>query len=95
MKRLIALAVLAGLATGCAVLRYEKTAADGTHTKARAFSLFSNSALKNLAVGKVTKTTTNEFTVTGTTTEPNPEAITASAEAIGTIVGVAAKSAAK
>ena len=58
-------------------------------------SLFSNSAIKGLQVGASTKTTTNEFRVTGTTTEPNPESITATGAALGELIGTAAKAAAK
>jgi len=97
MKKLLLILTLtlACLAFGCASIKYSKTASDGTVTTASATSLFSNSALKGMKVDATTKTTTNGFAVTGSTTEPNPESITATGEALGTLAGSAAKAMAK
>ena len=92
-----ALLLIPLLLTGCASIHYSKTVApDGTvKVNADASSLFSNSAIKGLQVDYSTKTTTNGFKVSGTTTEPNPESITATGAALGELIGTAAKAAAK
>lgn len=94
MKLWIIAVSIAVTSIGCASIKYEKTLADGTHVKASAHSLFSNSALRNMAVDYSTKTTTNGFKVTGSTTEPNPESITATGTALGEMIGKAAQAAA-
>lgn len=89
--------VLPLLLCGCASIHYSKSIApDGTmKVSADASSLFSNSAIKGLQVDYATKTTTNGFKVSGTSTEPNPESITASGTALGELIGAAAKTAVK
>lgn len=80
---------------GCASISVTKVAPDGTKTTMTAKTLFSNTAVKGLTLDGTTKTTTNLLKVAGSTTEPNPEAITASASALGELVGAAAATAAK
>lgn len=82
------------LITGCASIHLVKTASDGSKVEFNTTSLFSNSAIKGLTVDGSTKTTTNALRITSGGTEPNPESITASGDAIGTIIGNAVKAAA-
>jgi uncharacterized protein YceK len=95
MKSLIALTVVVLVASGCASVKLTKTATDGSKVDFKSSSLFSNSALKGLTVDGVTKTTTSALKITSTTTEPNPESITATGAALGELVGTAAAAAAK
>lgn len=55
-------------------------------------SLFSNTVLKGVGVDSTTKTTTNLLKLSSSTTEPNAESITASGDALGSLIGNAAKS---
>lgn len=80
--------------SGCADMTLTKTAPDGTVVKFHAVTCFSNSAIKGLAVDSATKTTTNALRVTSTASEPNSESITATADAIGNLIGTAVKAAA-
>lgn len=93
MKALLLLLPL--LLTGCASVYVSKTMTDGSKVEFRTRSLFSNSALKGLKVDGVTKTTTNLLSITSTSTEPNPESITATGTALGELIGAAAATAAK
>lgn len=93
MKLLPIAAVL--LATGCASMTYTTTRPDGTKTEFSGRTVFSNSTFKGLTVDGTTKTTTNGLRVTAGTTEPNPESITATGEALGNLIGTAAATAAK
>lgn len=83
------------LLTGCASVHYSKTALDGSKVEFKVSSLFSNSALKGLSVENVTKTTTNGLRIASTSSEPNPESITATGTALGEMIGTAAKAAVK
>lgn len=79
------------LLNGCANVHVER-GADGS-VKARAMTLFSNTAVKGLTVDGSSKT--NLLHVSGATTTPNSDSITATGEAFGNAVGAAAKAAAK
>lgn len=92
MKRFIPLVLL--LCTSCASITVTKITADGTRTEFRGISLFSNSVLKTIQVDGTTKTTSSLLKASGASTEPNPESITATAEALGTLIGKAAREAA-
>lgn len=94
MKKLTLLIAVAGLAVGCASVTYKKTMPDGTVVEAKVSSLFSNSAVKGMTVDGTTKTTSQGFRIVGSTTEPNPDSITASGTALGQLIGTAAKAAA-
>lgn len=95
MKRISVLIAVAGLAVGCASVTYKKTMPDGTVVEAKVSSLFSNSAVKGMTVDGTTKTTSQGFRITGSTTEPNPESITATANALGNLIGTAIQAGAK
>lgn len=99
MKATITLLITAALCcimTGCAHITVEKTASiNSTNVTFHGTSFLANSAFKNLGVDGTTKTTANLLKISGATTEPNPEAITASADGLGSLIGVAAGSAAK
>lgn len=90
MKKILSLCVASLIVTGCNNLSYTK---DGSRVTMHYNSLFSNSALKGLTVDGTTKTTTNGLRITSSTTEPNPESITASGDALGTVLGKALKEA--
>ncbi len=83
------------LSVGCASVHYDKTEITGEHTTFRATSFLSNSALKGASVDRVTKTTSEGMKLSGSTTEPNPDAIVASGDAMGQMIGTAVKAAAK
>lgn len=97
MKKLLLISTLAlaALASGCAVISYDNTKVDGSRVHYSGSSLFSNTAFKGLVVDGTTKTTTNGLRITAGATEPNADSITASGEALGNMVGAAAKTAAK
>jgi len=95
MRALILISVWCLCAAGCASVKYSKVATDGTKVDFKSSSLFSTSALKGLTVEGVTKTTTNGLRITSSTTEPQPESITATGEALGNMIGAAAAAAAK
>lgn len=93
MKRLSILVLL--LLSGCAQLNVTKTLPDGTKTAFSGWALFSNTAFRGLFVDEVSpRFGTNLLAVTGATNSPNAESITASADALGTLIGTAAKAAA-
>lgn len=93
MKKLLLLLVLTA---GCVPFHYNRTALDGTATKVDAsFPFWSNTALKGLKIDNVTKTTSTGFGVSTATVEPNVESITATSDALGNLIGTAAKAAAK
>lgn len=95
MKILRLLPLLALLAlSACAHVTVERTA-NGTNTSLHATTFLSNTALKNLGLDTTTKTTSSLLKLSGATTEPNPEAITASGTALGDLIGTAAATAAK
>ena len=79
--------------TGCTQIAYHQQRHDGTRIEFNAVSLFSNSTLKGLTVDGTTKTTTNGLRLTAGETQPNPESITATGEAIGSLIGTAVKTA--
>lgn len=103
MKKAIIPLLVTLLCAGCASMSANKTitttATNGVVTTTtvnfKGKSLFSNSVLKNVTLDSTTKTTSAVLKATGVTTEPNPESITASAEAIGNIIGAASATAAK
>lgn len=80
------------LVSACASVRYTK---DGQKIMFTVTTWFSNSALKGLTVDGTTKTTTNGLRITSTSSEPNPESITATGTALGEMIGTAAKTAVK
>lgn len=81
---------------GCAHITVSKTvSATGTNVTFHGTSLLANSTLKSISVDATAKTTTSLLKASGATTEPNAEAITASAEGLGTIIGTAAATAAR
>lgn len=81
--------------SGCASVKYSKTQLDGAKVEFKSNSLFSKTALQGLQVEAVTKTTTNGLRLTTSSTETQPEAITATGEALGQLIGAAAATAAK
>lgn len=90
----IAIACL--LLAGCAHITVTKSVSiTGTNVTFHGTSFLANSTLKSLGVDAATKTTSSLLKASGVTNEPNPEAITASAEALGNIIGAAAATAAK
>lgn len=94
MKTLALLSLLA--LAGCTHITVSRTESSGsTNVVFHATSLLSNSTLKGLGVASSTKTTSALLKLTAGATEPNPEAITASAEGLGTLIGTAAATAAK
>lgn len=95
MKNTILVSVCAVLFAGCHSVGYTQKKADGTSIEFKARSLFSNSIVKGLTVDGTTKTTSQGLRITSTTTEPNPESITATGSALGELIGTAAKAAAK
>lgn len=102
MKKLC-IALIALALCGCAHVSVEKTVTTSgtnglpvtTTTAFSGYSFLANSALKTVNVDSTTKTTTNLLKANGATTEPNPEAITASTTGFGTILGEAIKAASK
>lgn len=82
------------LLAGCAQINVVQKKPDGSQIMFHGFSLFSNSAFKNLGVDSTTKTTSNLLKVSTGNTEPNPEAITATGDALGAMIGRAAREAA-
>lgn len=80
---------------GCARLSVVKTYPNGTSTTFHGIAFFSNTAFRGLYLDEQGKYGTNTLAVTQATNTPNPEAITASAEALGNLIGVAAAAAAK
>lgn len=92
---LLLLALVAIIAPGCTHMQLVESKPDGTRVNFGATSFLSNSTFKGLTVGGVTKTTSQSLRVTSGSTEPNPEAITASADGLGTLIGTAAGTTAK
>lgn len=94
MKYLIAIALLT--LCGCAHITVSKTVSPtGTNVTFHGTSLLANSTLKSLGIDRASKTTSSLLTASGAATEPNPDAITASAEGLGNIIGAAVATAAK
>lgn len=94
MKSILFLSIL--VLAGCVTAKVTKTvSATGTNITFKAHSFLANSALKSLGVDGTTKTTSSLLKLSGATTEPNPEAITASTEGLGTLIGAAAGTMAK
>lgn len=95
MKKLI-LPVVAVLLCGCSSVGYTNTKPDGTKTDFNASVPFwSNSTLKGLTVDGTTKTTSAGLKIQSSTIEPNVESITATADALGSLIGAAAAATAK
>lgn len=80
---------------GCQSTNVSRTSTDGSRVTFSSLSLFSNTAVKGLNVDGTTKTTTNLLRITGSTTEPNVESITATSDALGNIIGTAIATGAK
>lgn len=79
------------LLSGCVFGRYSTVRPDGSRTSFPFISFLSNSSIKGLVLdGNGEKRDAPGLRLTGATTEPNPDAITASGEALGKFTGAAA-----
>lgn len=95
MLKFYAIVALA-LLCGCAHITVSKSVSiTGTNVTFHGTSFLANSTLKSLGIDRASKTTSSLLTASGAATEPNPDAITASAEGLGNIIGAAVATAAK
>lgn len=95
MKKLLAcLPVM--LLSACAMGHYSRLNADGSRTEYRFSTLFSNSTAKGIMVdGNGTNQASPGLHMVGIASDPNAQSITATAGALGSLIGTAAAAAAK
>jgi len=89
------LILLALLLPSCTSIHVTKTFPDGSKVDAFAGSLFATTAIKSLSIDSTRKSSSGLINASGFATDPDQEAITASANAIGQLIGAAARAAAK
>lgn len=89
MKTITLLPLLALCA--CSSIHYKTDKTDFSAS----YPFWSNAMVKGLVVDGTTKTTSSGLRISSTSIEPNVESITATSDALGNLIGVAAAAAAK